>query len=202
MCRRSRKPFSFCFSSFFTCRRRLLPLFFCPSASLAAATTVFVGDDSAFDFCLPPHTALCFRTNYHNNSFSFPAKPTWTTTQSITKQQNTPTPRKTTGQARPSHARYTADTFWSLNLKRYFGSFVSSSITPNSAPFSLWWKFIYTLNGFCFSTCIGHFRFEGILFLFPLAFPKMLFFLPIKTHRHNQFSSVDRWRTHSLTHRK
>lgn len=111
MCRRSRKPFSFCFSSFFTCRRRLLPLFFSPSASHAAATTVFVGDDSAFDFCLPPHTALCFRTNYHNNSFSFPSKPKWTTTQSITKQQNTPTPRKTTGQARPSHARHTADTF-------------------------------------------------------------------------------------------
>lgn len=74
------------------------------------------------------NAASCFRTNYHNNSFS--SSLTNSPPNHTEKQQQKETPTQAGGKPQP-------DTFWSLNLKRCLrgGSFVSSSITENAPGF-------------------------------------------------------------------
>lgn len=57
-----------------------------------------------------------------------------------------------------------------------------------------WMAFVFPLVSVTFDL-------KEYCFFFLSLSRKCCFFLPIKTHRYNQFSSVDRWRTHSLTHR-
>lgn len=103
---RGRKPFSFCFSSFFTCRRRLL-LF--PSTSLLLFCSVFVGDDSAFQL-LVTATALCVSEPIII-TIHFLSPQTEMDRHSITPNNRKLPHRKTTGQGK---AQSTRQTFFDL----------------------------------------------------------------------------------------